>query len=385
MDFFSLAFRNLQRHRIRSLLTVMAIAVGIFMLYSFWTFNKGYQAGLRRELGNMGAHMLAIAKGCPYEATAMILHGGTITDYLTQDDLVRIRQMPGVARAVGMFMNQKPLGHGKVTVIYGVDEEVFDIKPWWVVRGERRLTGDSVILPEDMAEALNVALGEVVTIPGIDREFRVVGLLERTGSQDDQFVYMPLVTAQQIFDAEGKLTSIAIQVEDLARLQDVVRQVESLPDVQAVTMTQVLGTVETLMTQAQAMVTTIVVVAVFISAIGVLNTVLMSVFERTKEIGMMKAIGGSAADVFAIVWIESIMLSLAGGALGVTGAIVGGRLLEGAARTRLPFVPAGSLIGLDWRIAAASVALSILLGIVAGAFPAYRASVLSPMEAIRSE
>ncbi|MEW6243750.1 MAG: ABC transporter permease [Bacillota bacterium] len=385
MGFFSLAFKNLLRHRIRSLLTVLAIAAGIFMLYSFLSFNKGYQAGLRRELGNMGAHMLAIAKGCPYEATAMIVHGGTITDYLTQEDLLRIREMPGVARAVGMFMNQKPLEHGKVTVIYGVDEEVFALKPWWVVRGDRRLAEDSVILPVDMAERLDVTLGDALTIPGIDREFRVVGLLERTGSQDDQFVYMSLSTAQQIFDAEDRLTSIAIQVEDLARIQDVVRQVESLPDVQAVTMTQVLGTVETLMTQAQAMVTTIVVVAIFISAIGVLNTILMSVFERTREIGMMKAVGCSAADIFALVWIESMLLSLAGGALGVAGAIGGGRLLEGAARALLPFVPAGSLIGADWRIAAVSIALSILLGIVAGAFPAYRASVLSPMEAIRSE
>jgi putative ABC transport system permease protein len=385
MGFFSVASKNLLRHRIRSLLTILAIATGIFMLYSFWAFNKGYQAGLRREVGNMGAHMLAIAKGCPYEATAMIVHGGTITDYLTREDLLRIREMPGVARAVGMFMNQKALEHGKVTVIYGVDEDVFALKPWWVVRGDRQLRGDSVILPVDMAERLGIRLGDALAIPGIDREFRVIGLLERTGSQDDQFVYMPLLTAQQIFDAEDKLTSIAIQVHDITRTEDVVTQVESLPDVQAVTMTQVLGTVEMLMTQAQAMVTTIVVVAIFISAIGVANTILMSVFERTREIGMMKAVGGSPADIFALIWLESLLLSLAGGALGVAGAISGGRLLEGAAQAFLPFVPSGNLIVTDWRIAAFSIALSILLGIVAGAFPAYRAAVISPMEAIRSE
>ena len=99
MKFFAVALKNLLRRRMRTGLTLMGIAIGIAMLFSFMSFNQGYQASLRKDLNNMGAHMLAIAKGCPYEATSMILHGGEIKDYLTSEDVERIRQMPNVASA----------------------------------------------------------------------------------------------------------------------------------------------------------------------------------------------------------------------------------------------------------------------------------------------
>ena len=385
MKFFAVALKNLLRRRMRTGLTLMGIAIGIAMLFSFMSFNQGYQASLRKDLGNMGAHMLAIAKGCPYEATAMILHGGEINDYLTAEDVERISQMPNIATAVGMFMNQKVFPHGKTLVVYGLDDAAFALKPWWVVKGERFADDRSVVLPEEMATELGLSIGSTWTIPGVEGDFTVTGLLEKTGSQDDQFIYLPLATAQQIFNAEGKVTSIAITLVDVSKIQDAVEAVESLPDVQAVTMSQVLGTVQTLMNSAQAMITSIVAIAVLISALGVMNSILMSVFERTREIGMMKAVGASQGDVFALVWMESVLLTLTGGVLGVGAAIGAGKLIESALRSLLPFAPSGNLVAFDGQIIMVSLAASLFLGIVSGAYPAFRASQLSPMEAIRSE
>ena len=385
MKFFIVALKNLLRRRMRTGLTLMGIAIGIAMLFSFMSFNQGYQASLRKDLNNMGAHMLAIAKGCPYEATSMILHGGEIKDYLTSADVERIRQMPNVASAVGMFMNQKVFATGKTLVVYGLDDAAFALKPWWVVKGEKFVDNRSVVLPEEMATDLGLIIGSTWTLPGVEGDFTVTGLLEKTGSQDDQFIYLPLVTAQQIFEAEGKVTSIAITLDDISKIQDVVKSVESLPDVQAITMSQVLGTVQTLMNSAQAMITSIVAIAVLISAIGVMNSIMMSVFERTREIGMMKAVGASQGDVFALVWIESVLLTLTGGVLGIGAAIGAGKLIEGALRGLLPFAPSGNLVAFDGQIVMVSLAASLVLGIISGAYPAFRASQLSPMEAIRSE
>jgi len=385
MKFLSVAVKNLLRRRMRTGLTLLGIAIGIAMLFSFMSFNKGYQASLRKDLNNMGAHMLAIAKGCPYEATAMILHGGEIKDYLTIEDVEKIRNMPNVANAVGMFMNQKLLGHGKLTPIYGLDEAGFAMKPWWVIKGDKFVDERSVVLPEEMAVELGLNIGSTWTIPGVEGDFVVTGLLEKTGSQDDSFIYLPLATAQKIFDAEGKVTSIAITLADVSKIQAAVNDVESLPDVQAITMSQVLGTVQTLMNSAQSMITFIVAIAVLISALGVMNSIQMSVFERTREIGMMKAVGASQADVFSLVWMESVLLTLIGGTVGIGAAIGTGKLIEGALRGLLPFAPSGNLIAFDGQIVVMSLMAALVLGIFAGAYPAYRASQLSPMEAIRSE
>lgn len=385
MGFLMLSIKNLRRRAFRTGLTLLAIAIGIAMLFSFLSFNEGYQAGLRSELGNMGAHVLAISKGCPYEATAMILHGGTVEDYLDADDVLAIRSMDYVENAVGMFMNQILLGHGKSKVIIGLDPEAFALKPWWEIRGERFSGSETVILPVGMAEELGIGIGDNLSLDNLEREFTVVGLLEQTGSQDDQFIYMPLATAQEIFDAPGKVTSIAIQVSDLSRIQDVVKSVEKLSDVQAITMNQVLGTAQTLMNSAKGMINTIVAIAVVISALGVMNSILMSVFERTREIGMMKAVGASELDVFVLVWVESIMLTLLGGVTGIVMALLGGKLIEGLVRSLLPFAPAGSLMAFDWNLIIVSMVAALTMGLVAGLYPALRASALSPMEAIRSE
>lgn len=385
MKFLSVALKNLMRRRLRTGLTMLGIAVGIAMLFSFMSFNAGYQASLRKDLNNMGAHMLAIAKGCPYEATAMIMHGGVVEDYLTVRDLERIRQMPNVGNAVGLFMNQKLVGHGKTVIIYGMDEAGFALKPWWVIDGQRPAQENDILVPEEMAAAQGLQIGSEYRLPGVEEPFIVTGLLKRTGSQDDQFVYVQLLTAQRMFDAEGKITSVAIQLQDVSRIQEMVKQVESLPDVQAITMSQVLGTVQTLMNSAQAMITSIVIIAILISALGVMNSILMSVFERTREIGMMKAVGAGQADIFALVWIESILLTLTGGLLGIVAAIGAGKLIENALRSLLPFAPSGNLILFNADMVVTSLAAALFLGVIAGAYPAFRASQLSPMEAIRSE
>ncbi|MBT9152851.1 MAG: Macrolide export ATP-binding/permease protein MacB [Firmicutes bacterium] len=385
LRYLQVALKNLLRRRFRTFLTVLGIAIGISMLFSFMAFSKGYEASMRQELNKLGAHMLAIAKGCPYEATALIMHGGVIEDYLNVEDVARIREMPNVQNAVGMFMNLLVIPHGKNIIIFGMNEESFAMRPWWTVRGTMFVDANSVILPEVMATAMGLDIGGIYRLPGIEREFVISGLLEKTGTQDDQFIYLPLLTAQEIFNAVGKVTSIAIQLEDLTRVQEVVNSVESLPDVQAITMSQVLATAQTLMRSAQAMINSIVVIAVVISALGVMNSILMSVFERTREIGMMKAVGASQSDIISLVWIESVLLSLTGGVLGILASLGGGRLIEPLIRGVIPFAPLGNLLAFDLEMVFISLFSALLLGLVAGAYPAIRASQLSPMEAIRSE
>jgi len=117
----------------------------------------------------------------------------------------------------------------------------------------------------------------------------------------------------------------------------------------------------------------------------VLNTVLMAVFERTREIGMMKAMGGSRSDVFRLVWAETILTTVLGGVVGVGLALISSRLVEAIIRGMIPYAPKGSLIGFSPTTMLFCVGLSLLLGLLAGFYPAFRAASIKPIEAIKSE
>jgi putative ABC transport system permease protein len=132
-------------------------------------------------------------------------------------------------------------------------------------------------------------------------------------------------------------------------------------------------------------VSAVILIAVILGGVGVLNTVLMAVFERTREIGMMKAMGGSRLDVFRLVWAETMLVSFAGGIAGVAVAILASRLVEGFIRGLIPYAPKGTLISLSLPVLGLCLGLSLLLGLVAGGYPAFRAASISPVEAIKTE
>ena len=148
-------------------------------------------------------------------------------------------------------------------------------------------------------------------------------------------------------------------------------------------MAQVKGTIFNLISSARVMASAIALIAIFVAVIGVVNTILMSVFERTQEIGVMKALGASRLDVFQIIWVETVLICAMGGILGNLLAVAGGNAVEHLLRRLLPYAPSGKLVLVTPGLLAMSFAGAIVLGLVAGVYPALRASSMRPVEAIR--
>lgn len=392
MNFFTLAAKNLMRRRGRTLLTILGVAIAISVLFSLLALNSGYEKELNREVNNMGVHILAVPKGCPYEAASLIIHGGVIPKYLSASDLDNVSSIPNVELASPMLMHQfmkKDERTGKTTphIIYGINmSEMLRLKPWWKVEGRYFSNNETrvMLVGRDLAEKENLSVGQVLPVGPKKENFTIVGILDRTGDQDDQFHFFPLAEAQRVFNKEGKITTIAVKVNDVSKIADVSEEMEKVPDIQVVTMTQIMGTIMNLAGSARSLLLTVIAIALIISAFGIINTLLMSVNERTREFGMMKAIGASGLDIGKMVLAETVFITISGGIIGTATALVGSSIIEGFVKGMLPYSPSGSLISFSPELVAFAIMFSIVLGLICGIYPAFKSSRLTPMEAIRS-
>ena len=217
-------------------------------------------------------------------------------------------------------------------------------------------------------------------------EFRVVGVLERTGTQDDGTVFLPLDTAQRLFGREGELTIIGIKLREFnpIRMREFEGRWMAIPEVQVVSLEQVKGALVSLVGTAQTMVAAVALVAVLVAVIGVINSILTSVHERTGEIGVLKALGAGRWQIFQVVWIETLWIALAGAMTGCFLAYVGARMTDAALRRLLRIGVTQSLVHITPGLLGATVLGAVALGLFAGIWPAGRAAGLRPVEAIRS-
>lgn len=387
MNFFTLATKNLSRRRTRTLLTLIGVAIAIAVLYSLLSFNIGYERQLSGEMSSFGISLLAVPKGCPYEAASMIMHGGVIPKYLNESNLQTIKQTNGVAIATPILLQQFSV-NGTSHVVYGIEsQEMQKIKPWWKVEG-RFFNDDEknvMVIGHGLAEKMGATIGDSMPIGPKKEMFSIVGILDQTGGQDDEFHYLPISEAQRVFKKEGEINTIAVLVTDPKNVASISDEIEKIPDTQVVTMSQISGTIMNLVGSARTLLYSLMAVAIVISAFGIMNTLLMSVHERTREFGMMKAIGASGGDIGIMVLIETIIVTSLGGMLGIYASFVGSGMIEKFVRTSVPYAPSGSLITIDPILIGQCLLFSVILGLICGLYPAIRSSRLSPMEAIRSE
>jgi putative ABC transport system permease protein len=375
------------RRHVRTSLTIAGVAIAIAVLFSLLAFNAGYEKQLSGELGSMGINMLAVPKGCPYEAASLIIHGGVIPKYLSYDDLEHVRNIDGVEIASPMLLQQF-FKDDKPHIVYGINiDDQKLLKPWWKVEG-RYFTKDEdgvMVVGRSLAEKENLKVGQVLEFTAAKVPTTIVGILERTGTQDDEFHFLPLASSQKIFGKEGQITTIAVKVKDVSQISAIGKKMEQIPDIQVVTMTQIQGTIMNLVGSAQTLLFSVIIIALFISAVGIMNTLIMSVNERTREFGMMKAVGASGWDVSRLIVVETLMITLIGCAVGLIVSFAGSKLVESFVRSVIPYAPSGNLIVIEPWLIFACIGFALVIGLLCSIYPAIKSARLTPMEAMRSD
>lgn len=386
MNFARFAFKNLFAHKVRTGLTLFSVVVAVAVLFTLLSFNQGYDKSLKSQLQSMGIHMMVVPVGCPYEAASLILKGGKVSSFLPASVLTEVIAIPQIEIAAPTFMNGivRP-EEGRTDIYLGVDSTILKLKNWWKLKGRFPEKPNEMMLGYDVSLIELSHVGDQIYVPEKDATFDVVGELSPTGTEDDGLFYIPLATAQKMFNQPDKLTSILIRLKNPEDAPVVAAKLANIKGAEVITMGELLGTMMNLMGSAKALLLSIVLIVILISALGVLNTVLMSVFERTKEIGVMRATGAGKLHIFSLIWLETLILSLIGGAGGLIVAIFGSRAIEGIIKHFLPLAPKGSVVTLDPHIFLLVFVFVLGIGVAAGFYPAIRAAQAKPIEALRSE
>ncbi|HLK56238.1 MAG TPA: ABC transporter permease [Chthonomonadaceae bacterium] len=388
MTWLQLALKNANRRKLRTLVTTLGVAIAVAALFSLISFQRGYQAGMQGELDRLGAHILVVPKGCPYDAASIALHGASWPCYLKADYLRKIGQTPGVSAAAPLLMNALYDSTGNQSVYLGAEPGLLAVKRGWHLEGRFPTQSGECLVGATVAKNLHLVMGQTFALPGIPGQTgRVTALLAPTQGADDTFIYMPLADAQNRFHRPKQLTHILVRLTDPNELENVVGELRGCDagmDMNIVPLSHLFNTIQRMVNSTRTLLGCVALVALLVAGAGVSNTILMAVTERTREIGVMRAVGASSIDIFRLIWLETVQVCLLGGILGVALAGFGSRGIETWLRDHLPFSPTGTLVQPELSVMLLCLLAAMLLGSLAGLLPAWRASRLSPVEAIRT-
>jgi putative ABC transport system permease protein len=383
MRLTALAWKNLKRHKIRTLVTVLGVAVSAMTLFTILSFNRGYDAALEEEMEASGVHLYISMEGCPMQAASLILHGGEIPTYLDQKLLGYAQGLPEVRMAGGMLIQTVIMGN-RADLFYGISDEIGELKPNWKLSGSWFEGPDSVILGYDLAKDYGKKPGDRMFIDSLGREFEVSGVLGKSSSEDDGFYFLPLATAQEVFLRPAQLTVIGIQLEDISLLGETQALLER-QGAYVVPASDITELILDMVGSTKSMLLAIVTIVLLVAGLFIFNTILMATFERNEEFGYLRCVGAQRTHIFELISIETLIICGGGLVLGLGIGYGLSFVIDAWVRGFLTYAPAGRILRPDLAVVALTAAVVFGVAVLAGIYPGYRASRASPIEAVHNE
>ena len=399
LELVQLALSRLAAARMRAILTMLGVIIGVGSIVALVSVAQGATSGITDRIASLGTNLLTVQPGS--STSGFVRQGAGSATTLTLADAEAIAELADVAAVAPQVTAQAVVVAGTnntTTSVVGTTADFLDVRTYSIWQGSF-LTGVAddnalrvAVLGSTTADDLGLgkdAIGTDILVGGIP--FRVVGILQAKGtssgsSQDDQ-VLIPISTAQRYFVAGTKVRSIAVSVASAeaitltkARMTALLEQRHGTSgtddDFNIADQAQLLDTFSSVTGLLTLLLAGIASISLVVGGIGIMNIMLVSVRERTREIGIRKAIGARGSDILLQFLVEALVLSLLGGLIGIALGVAASAVIGAIAGWGFNFSPITVVV---------AVGFSLAVGVVFGVWPARQAARLDPITALRYE
>ena len=401
-DNLKLAIKNINERKARSFLTLLGICIGIMAIISLMGIGEGMKQAITGELSSL-SDTIIVSTG---NLDDIQYNGGRYSqganEYLTERDLNDIRRIKGIKSMSPILSYPATLsfsGETKVITLLGIDEtdmkDIFGIGLMGLQSGEFIEEGkqNTCVIGYNVAYELfdeEINLGSRITV--LDKTFVVVGIYRKSSgmaTETDDHVHITPRDFKRLTGIENSSSAI-VRVYDVSNVEFIADEIERAINenhgnddfASALTMSSIVESIQDVIAIVNIVLLSIASIALVVASIGIMNTMLTSVMERTREIGIMKAIGATNRNVLFIFIMEGIIISLIGGFIGIILGFIGSRGLSavfagsfGAELT--PLVTIESIV--------IGITVAVLVGMFSSLYPARKAAKMSPIEAVRYE
>ena len=382
MSFFSLILKNPFRNKARASLAIVGISIGIATIVALGMITDGLQSATQSTLKAGAAEISVSQTGSSTFGSS----GGTINESRVTDlkNIIGVKETAGILRETANITGNLNLGHAIGGLqINGIDSDKLNLVGIDSINGTIFTNGSNneIIIGKTAAQNLNKTVGSTINI--FRKDFKVTGIFETGNFIQDTGAFTSLNILQNLTSNNNKVSVIEVKVKDNANVTEVSQSIaNTYPNElsattsadQANRINQGLGTINTASTA-------ISLLAIIIGGIGIINVMIMSVYERTREIGVLKAVGWRSRRILTMIIGESIILTITAAVLGVIMGVIGVEILL----STIPSTGTAIKPVLTFDVLLRAFSIAFLVGIIGGIYPAYRASRLAPTEALRYE
>ncbi|MFA6073426.1 MAG: ABC transporter permease [Candidatus Woesearchaeota archaeon] len=395
--------------KLRSWLTIIGIVIGVASVIAITSIGSGMQQTMTDQLGGLGGDLLTLnagfSRGSNMFGPSDRNGGGTSSAVATEDEPILDRTDVQALKSIPEILLIETEIRGNVDVAFlgksgtvsltGVDPAVWsEITTNEIAEGRMLDSADQnvVVIGGSLSDSYfgkPLGINQMITIEG--NVYRVVGILDDTSNS----IYMPIQMAYQVLDdkEEGVYDSITIKIKDEEQLDEVMNKTAlklmqirhittKTKDFSLTSSKQMQETRSEMMSSMNSFLIAIAAVSLIVGAVGIANTMFTSVMEKTKEIGIMKAIGARNKDIMLIFLLNALLIGIVGGLLGIIFGILLSAALP-AIMGQSAMLRGGTFVSLNAILLAISV--SAIIGVLAGIIPAYKGSKLKPVDALRYE
>ena len=384
MKLHNISFNNLKRRKGKMIFLVLGLFIGIATIVTLMSITESMTHDIEDRLDQYGANIVMVPRSDNLNLSYGGITMGGVNYQTIEFDEEKIPEIRTIENSKNLgLVAPKVLGaakvRGKDVLLMGVNFETeMQLKNWWQFEGAPPAAPNELLIGSQTAVTYDLAVGDTLDIKGDD--YAVTAILKPTGSSEDGIIVGDLHTFQNILGKEGKVSMVEIQAfcRDCPITELTLQISEKFPEAKVTGLRQAMmskmQTVEMFKTFSYG----IAVLVIFIGSLLVFVTMMGSVNERTREIGIFRAIGFRRGHVMQIILLEAMVVGLIGGLLGYLGG-------NAIAWVSLPLVVKNSsFAGLNYNLGGVSLLLAVALSLIASLYPAQKASKLDPSEALRA-